>query len=60
MFIFSCLSVLKEVKRVFAFSKIFRFDPGSSKVIIKQNIKNVSLKYGAILLRQIMPSSVPS
>ena len=53
--------MLRGVKRVLAFLKIFRFDPGSSIKVLSHKIeKNVSFKYGAILPQHDMPSPVPS
>ena len=52
MFAFPCLGVLREVKKVFAFPQMFRFDLGSSKGISKQNRKKLSAKCAAILPRR--------
>ena len=53
--------MLRGVKRVLAFLKIFRFNPGSSMKVLSRKIeKNVSFKYGAILPQHDMPSPVPS
>ena len=61
MFVLPCLGVLREIKRVLAFLKIYSFDPGSSIKLLSTKIeKNVSPKYGAILPWQGIPSSVPS
>ena len=53
---FPRLGVLRKVKKVLGFPKMFSFDPDRSyTAIIKQYRKNISLKYGAILPRQVIP-----
>ena len=55
---FSCVGVSKRVKKVLAFPKMFRFDPGSSMKLLSSKIKkNVSPKHAAILSWQSMPTS---
>ena len=58
---FSLLGVPRRVKRDRAFPKIFTFDSGSfMQVLSNKIVKTVYPKYGAILPRQVIPSSVPN
>ena len=41
MFLFPCLSGLREIKQVLALTKIFRFDPGSSIHVLSNKIEKM-------------------
>ena len=61
IFVFPCLGLVSGVERVLAFHHVYSFDPGSSMKVLASKIEaDFCPKYGAILPRQGMSSSVPS